>query len=115
LPEARDQLVQQIRSERANALRRAYIGELLKDHPPHGDRDWGDRRRTFNSQAAPVPAAGSASSISAAFSSNTARILASRRFRSPAGDPQLADRPAFKFSGSSVAVRLLRPPRDESG
>jgi dihydroorotase len=82
LPEARDQLVQQIRSERANALRRAYIGELLKDHPPHGDRDWGDRRRTFNSQAAPVPAAGSASSIAAAFSSKTASILASRRFRS---------------------------------
>jgi parvulin-like peptidyl-prolyl isomerase len=34
LPEVRDQLVQQIRNERATALRRAYIGELLKDHPP---------------------------------------------------------------------------------
>ena len=34
LPEVRDQLVQQIRNERATALRRAYLGELLKDHPP---------------------------------------------------------------------------------
>jgi peptidylprolyl isomerase len=34
LAEVRDQLVQQMRSERAAALRRAYIGELLKQHPP---------------------------------------------------------------------------------
>jgi len=34
LPEVRDQLVQQMRNERAAALRRAYIAELLKDHPP---------------------------------------------------------------------------------
>jgi peptidylprolyl isomerase len=34
LPEVRDQLVQQIRNERATALRRAYIAELLKQHPP---------------------------------------------------------------------------------
>ncbi len=34
LPEVRDQLVQQMRSERAAALRRAYLGELLKEHPP---------------------------------------------------------------------------------
>jgi len=34
LPEVHDQLVQQIRNERATALRRAYVGELLKDHPP---------------------------------------------------------------------------------
>jgi peptidylprolyl isomerase len=34
LPEVRDQLMQQIRNERATALRRAYIAELLKDHPP---------------------------------------------------------------------------------
>jgi peptidylprolyl isomerase len=34
LPEVRDQLVQQIRNERATALRRAYIGEVLKEHPP---------------------------------------------------------------------------------
>jgi parvulin-like peptidyl-prolyl isomerase len=34
LPEVRDQLVQQMRNERAAALRRAYIAELLKAHPP---------------------------------------------------------------------------------
>ncbi|CCE05256.1 PpiC-type peptidyl-prolyl cis-trans isomerase precursor [Bradyrhizobium sp. STM 3843] len=34
LPEVRDALVQQIRSERATALRRAYVAELLKQHPP---------------------------------------------------------------------------------
>jgi len=34
LPEVRDQLVQQIRSERAATLRRAYLAELLKQHPP---------------------------------------------------------------------------------
>ncbi|MBR1221254.1 peptidyl-prolyl cis-trans isomerase [Bradyrhizobium sp. U87765 SZCCT0131] len=34
LPEVRDQLVQQIRSERANMMRRAYLAELLKQHPP---------------------------------------------------------------------------------
>ncbi|MBV9563134.1 MAG: peptidyl-prolyl cis-trans isomerase [Bradyrhizobium sp.] len=34
LAEVRDQLVQQMRSERAAALRRAYLGELLKQHPP---------------------------------------------------------------------------------
>ena len=34
LPEVRDQLVQQMRSERAAALRRAYLAELLKQHPP---------------------------------------------------------------------------------
>ncbi len=34
LPEVRDQLVQQIRSERAAALRRAYIAELQKQNPP---------------------------------------------------------------------------------
>jgi peptidylprolyl isomerase len=34
LPEVRDQLVQQIRSERATALRRAYLAELLKETPP---------------------------------------------------------------------------------
>ncbi len=34
LPEVRDQLVQQMRSERATALRRAYLAELLKQHPP---------------------------------------------------------------------------------
>lgn len=34
LPEVRDQLVQQIRSERATALRRAYIAELQKQNPP---------------------------------------------------------------------------------
>jgi peptidylprolyl isomerase len=34
LAEVRDQLVQQMRSERAAALRRVYVGELLKEHPP---------------------------------------------------------------------------------
>lgn len=34
LPEVRDQLVQQIRSERSQMMRRAYLGELLKQHPP---------------------------------------------------------------------------------
>jgi hypothetical protein len=34
LPEVRDQLVQQMRTERATALRRAYLVELLKQHPP---------------------------------------------------------------------------------
>jgi peptidylprolyl isomerase len=34
LPEVRDQLVLQMRNERAQALRRAYIAELLKQHPP---------------------------------------------------------------------------------
>ncbi len=34
LPEVRDQLVQQIRGERAKALRQAYLGELLRQHPP---------------------------------------------------------------------------------
>jgi parvulin-like peptidyl-prolyl isomerase len=34
LPEVREQLVQQMRAERANALRRAYVAELLKQHPP---------------------------------------------------------------------------------
>lgn len=34
LPEVRDALVQQIRNERAAALRRAYLAELLKQHPP---------------------------------------------------------------------------------
>lgn len=34
LPEVRDQLIQQIRSERAKALRQAYIAELLRQHPP---------------------------------------------------------------------------------
>jgi PPIC-type PPIASE domain len=34
LPEVRDALVQQMRNERAAALRRAYLGELLKQHPP---------------------------------------------------------------------------------
>lgn len=34
LPEVRDTLVQQMRSERATALRRAYLAELLKQHPP---------------------------------------------------------------------------------
>ncbi len=34
LPEVRDALVQQIRNERATALRRAYLAELLKQHPP---------------------------------------------------------------------------------
>jgi parvulin-like peptidyl-prolyl isomerase len=34
LPEVRDQLVQQMRSERASLLRRTYLGELQKQHPP---------------------------------------------------------------------------------
>ncbi len=34
LPEVRDQLVQQIRNERATMLRRAYLAELLKQTPP---------------------------------------------------------------------------------
>jgi peptidylprolyl isomerase len=34
LPEVRDALVQQMRGERATALRRAYLAELLKQHPP---------------------------------------------------------------------------------
>lgn len=34
LPEVRDGLVQQIRSERSAALRRAYLAELLKQQPP---------------------------------------------------------------------------------
>ncbi len=34
LPEVRDQLVLQIRKERSNALRQAYIAELLKKNPP---------------------------------------------------------------------------------
>jgi parvulin-like peptidyl-prolyl isomerase len=34
LPEVRDQLVQQMRAERATMLRRAYLAELLKQHPP---------------------------------------------------------------------------------
>ena len=34
LPEVRDQLSQQMRTERATMLRRAYLAELLKEHPP---------------------------------------------------------------------------------
>ncbi|BAM92495.1 PpiC-type peptidyl-prolyl cis-trans isomerase precursor [Bradyrhizobium oligotrophicum S58] len=34
LPEVRDALVQQMRNERASALRRAYLAELVKQHPP---------------------------------------------------------------------------------
>jgi hypothetical protein len=34
LAEVSDQLVQQMRNERATLLRRAYLGELLKQHPP---------------------------------------------------------------------------------
>jgi peptidylprolyl isomerase len=34
LLEVRDQLVQQMRAERAAALRRGYLAELLKQHPP---------------------------------------------------------------------------------
>lgn len=34
LPEVREQLVQQMRNERATAMRRAYLTELLKQHPP---------------------------------------------------------------------------------
>lgn len=34
LPEVRDQLVQQIRGERAKTMRQAYLAELLKQNPP---------------------------------------------------------------------------------
>jgi peptidylprolyl isomerase len=34
LPEVRDQLVLQMRNERATQLRRSYLAELLKQHPP---------------------------------------------------------------------------------
>jgi parvulin-like peptidyl-prolyl isomerase len=34
LPEVHDQLVQEMRAERAKMLRQAYLGELLKQHPP---------------------------------------------------------------------------------
>jgi parvulin-like peptidyl-prolyl isomerase len=34
LPEVREQLVQQIRTERATVMRRAYLAELLKRNPP---------------------------------------------------------------------------------
>ncbi|HEY0330265.1 MAG TPA: peptidylprolyl isomerase [Rhodopseudomonas sp.] len=34
LPEVRDQLVQEMRSERATALRRAYLAELVRQRPP---------------------------------------------------------------------------------
>ena len=34
LPEVRDQLVQQMRAERATVLRRAYLAELVKQRPP---------------------------------------------------------------------------------
>jgi parvulin-like peptidyl-prolyl isomerase len=34
LPEVREQLVQQMRNERANMMRRGYLAELLKQHPP---------------------------------------------------------------------------------
>jgi parvulin-like peptidyl-prolyl isomerase len=34
LPEVREPLIQQLRSERAAMLRRAYLAELLKQHPP---------------------------------------------------------------------------------
>ncbi|ABD88461.1 peptidylprolyl isomerase [Rhodopseudomonas palustris] len=34
LPEVRDQLIQQMRAERATMLRQAYLTELLKRHPP---------------------------------------------------------------------------------
>ncbi|WP_024506334.1 peptidylprolyl isomerase [Bradyrhizobium sp. ARR65] len=34
LPEVRDQLVQQMRAERSAMLRRAYLAELQKQHPP---------------------------------------------------------------------------------
>ena len=34
LAEVRDQLVQQLRDERANSSRRAYLAELLKQNPP---------------------------------------------------------------------------------
>jgi parvulin-like peptidyl-prolyl isomerase len=34
LPEVREQLVQQMRNERATMMRRSYLAELLKQHPP---------------------------------------------------------------------------------
>ena len=34
LPEVREQLIQQMRNERATAMRRSYLAELLKQHPP---------------------------------------------------------------------------------
>ncbi len=34
LPEVRDQLVQQMRTERAKQLRQAWLGELIKRNPP---------------------------------------------------------------------------------
>jgi peptidylprolyl isomerase len=34
LPEVREQLVQQMRGERATMMRRTYLAELLKQHPP---------------------------------------------------------------------------------
>ena len=34
LPEVREQLVQQMRNERASMMRRSYLAELLKQHPP---------------------------------------------------------------------------------
>jgi hypothetical protein len=34
LPEVREQIVQQMRTERANQMRRAYLAELLKQNPP---------------------------------------------------------------------------------
>ena len=34
LPEVREQLVQRMRNERATAMRRSYLAELLKQHPP---------------------------------------------------------------------------------
>jgi peptidylprolyl isomerase len=34
LPEVRDQLAQQMRAERANAQRRAYLADVQKQHPP---------------------------------------------------------------------------------
>jgi parvulin-like peptidyl-prolyl isomerase len=34
LPEVREQLIQQMRNERASVMRRSYLAELLKQHPP---------------------------------------------------------------------------------
>jgi peptidylprolyl isomerase len=34
LPDVRDALVQRVRNERAAALRRADLADLLKQHPP---------------------------------------------------------------------------------
>jgi parvulin-like peptidyl-prolyl isomerase len=34
MAEVRDALVQQLRNDRAAALRRAYMAEVLKEHPP---------------------------------------------------------------------------------